>query len=459
MGLSLFDFQHGLALPPLGSATAVLAAVLLLAALDISQRLHHKTTHLIFACVVGTVLSVILLKVGDVVTLPGWKENAYLMALLVVCLWISWKALFGPWDEQTKAAMLGTFLFWIALRIIMRDDPAERTARLIASVTALIPACIWCRLFLEYHRERLTRVLLMFFAGMLSTAPVLFYDALVTRNIELQFFLFRIVPESFHEYSQGFVASALHAAENSNKVVLVSLISFVLVGVLEEISKFWVLKRSCQDLASSIDDVMELSIIVAIGFAFAENIINPTYFTGFVQQYLLLPESPDILGFLSNVLGRSVLTTMVHVVSTGILGYFLGLAMFAGPVLAEQKAAGRFSMIVASVHRLLGLSETSVFRTQMLTTGIVVAICCHGLFNFLVTLPDILPNNPKTIADILGVQSYGLQYIPFLLIPALTYVVGGFWLLTSLFARKEAMKERGCIVKQEVFVDPETQRS
>jgi hypothetical protein len=86
----------------------------------------------------------------------------------------------------------------------------------------------------------------------------------------------------------------------------------------------------------------------------------------------------------------------------------------------------------------------------MLTTGLLAAIVLHGVFNFLVTLPDILPDNPQSVADLLGDGAPGfLGNIPLLLIPALLYVVGGFWLLTSLFMRKENMVERGHVVSKE----------
>lgn len=444
MGLETLSLSQWLIGATAPSGLVVAASVLLLGALDVVQRMRHRPTHLLFACVIGTALSVMLLSVGATISLPGWKENTYLMALLVVCVWIAWKALFGPWDSDTKAAMLGTFLFWIAFRMFLRDDPDPRLARMIATLTALVPAFVWCRLFLQYHKERMQNVLIAFFAGMLSTAPVLFYDALVTRNIELQFFLFRIVPESFHRSTESFVTGAL-TAQSTQAVVIVSLLSFVLVGVLEELSKYWVLRHSCRTIATSIDDVLQLSIIVAIGFAFAENVINPVYFTGFVREYLLGRPSPDILGFLSNVLGRSVLTTMVHVVSTGILGYFLGVSLYAHSYLAELRQRGRVSPVAALFHRFMGIPEEHIFRTQVLLTGILLAIASHGVFNFLVTLPDILPGNPKNIGDVFGLEFGLLKMIPFLLIPAMLYVVGGFWLLTGLFVRADAMKERGTV--------------
>jgi RsiW-degrading membrane proteinase PrsW (M82 family) len=237
-----------------------------------------------------------------------------------------------------------------------------------------------------------------------------------------------------------------------NNVLVSSLISFAIVGCIEEVSKYWAVIHSARRLFTSIDDVLQFSILVAIGFAFAENIINPAYFTSFVQQYLMHSAPPDIMGFLSNVLGRSVLTTMVHIVATGVMGYFLGLAIFAGPYLTERHAQGKMYRILATIHRLFRLREVSIFRVQMMVTGLTSAIIIHGLFNFLVTVPDILPGNPHTLHDLLGPSSpLFLANIPLLLIPCLLYVVGGFWLLTHLFLVKDNMMERGYLLTKEVI--------
>lgn len=431
---------------------AVLCAIVALASLDLVRRIKHQPTHLLFATVIGTSLSVGLIRVSDLFLQPGIQDNPYTAAIAVLLIILGWRALFGPWEVQTKALMLGTFLFWISLHLFGDDTAEQHSIRLIAVATALVPAAVWCMLFLKYHHERIGSVLLLFMAGMLSTVPILFYDALVRRGVEMQFFLFTIKPESFSQTTQTFVNGQLmHGAPKS--LLVATFLSFVFVGVIEELSKYWVLSRSAKQIFSSIDDVMQLSIIVAIGFAFAENVINPVYFTSFVREYLLHGAAPDVLGFVSNVLGRSVLTSMVHILSTGVMGYFLGLAIFAGPYIAERKSRGKSFVLLETLHRVLRLREISVFRVQMLVTGLLCAIGLHGLFNFLVTLPELLPDNPRSMADIIGQSAPAfLGNVPFLLVPALLYVVGGFWLLTTLFLRKENMTERGHLLTQEEFV-------
>lgn len=431
----------------------VLCAVGALASADLIRRWKHRPTHVLFATILGTVLSLGLITTVQVFLRPGLQENSYAMAFAVLLVVMAWRSLFGPWEVQTKATILGAFLFWITLYLYRNDDSNLLLAHLIAALTALVPAVVWCRLFLRFHQERMGTVILMFFSGMLSTAPILFYDALVRHGVSLQFFLFRIEPQSFSQASQTFVSGQLAHPGTVQTMLVSTLISFAIVGLIEELSKSWVVYHSAKQLFSSIDDVMQLSIVVAIGFAFAENIINPAYFTSFVQQHLLSSPFPDFTAFLSNVLGRSVLTNMVHIVSTGVSGYFLGLAIFADPYLTERHAHGKTYRLIAAIHRLLRLPEVSIFRVQMVLMGLVSAIMIHGLFNFLVTVPDILPNNPHSFYDLFGPGApLFFKRIPLLLIPSLLYVVGGFWLITHLFLKKENMIERGYIITKEVMM-------
>lgn len=445
-----------LALPltfSLSKTVAVVIAVALLASFDLSERIKHRESHVIFASILGTVLSLSILGIVRSILQPGTQENAHVMALGVLTIVLLWRCLFGPWNATTKAVVLGTFLFWIGLYTFFHESPEYRLVRMLATITALIPAVIWCVLFLEYHRERLATVVLMFFAGMVATIPILFYDALVRRGVELQFFVFKLKPESFNQSTEQFVSGQLIGITPLHSTVLTVFLSFLIVGLIEEISKYWVLRRNAESWINSVDDMLQLAIMVAIGFSFAENVTNPGYFMGFVREYLVFPDRPDIIGFVSNVVGRSVMTTMVHIVSTGVMGYFMGLAIFADPLLQEGYRRGKVHRSVEWLHRILRIKRVPIFRTQMLLLGVVSAIVLHGLFNFLVTLPDILPGNPRTLGDLLGIPDHPiLQYIAILLFPALFYVVGGFWMLTGLFLNKENIKDRGHLVQKEVFV-------
>ena len=434
-----------------GKTALVLTAIAAIASIDLIQRHKKGTSHLFFATLLGTALSVGLIQIGDLLLIPPFHDNAFAMAAGGVLVVLLWKSFFGPWEASTKAAMLSTFLFWLGVHVYWNTAPQDRSVHAIAAATALVPAAIWCMLFLKYHTERLSVVLLLFFSGMLATVPILFYDALVRSGATMNFFFFQITPESFSDGANAFTSQLGGQFGQVGTLLVSTVVSFLLVGIIEETSKYWAVAHGGKGMFTSIDDVMQLSIMTAIGFAFAENIVNPVYFTAFVQDYLLHGAAPDLFGFFGNVVGRSVLTSMVHILATGVMGYFFGMAIFASPYLKDRHADGRSYRLLAAIHRLFRVDEALVFRTQMILTGLFLAILIHGIFNTIVTLPDILPGNPHVLGDLIQGLPSIIGQVPLLLFPSLLYVVGGFWLLTSLFLRKDNMKERGHVLVQEML--------
>ena len=431
---------------------AVIVMVALLACLDIVGRRKGRKTHFAFGVVIGSVLSAGLIRMGNALLTSGLQQNGYVLGLGIVLLAAVWSMLFGRWQAHTKATVLGTFLFWILLHMLSKESPDARLAHMIAIGVAAIPAGLWCAIFLPYHQERLSVVLTLFFAGAMSTVPILFYDALVRRGATLDFFLFRIETQSFGSSAHSFVGNLWPGMAPVGVSVVSTMVMFLLVGFIEEGSKIWVLLKSGKQYISSIDDMMQMAIVVGIGFAFAENITPTGYFVNFVKQYLMGPGGRDWMAFVGNVTGRSVLTSMVHIVSTGTAGYFLGLATFASPLLKEDEQAGRTHPLLRALHRVFGTRESDIFRREMILIGFVAALVLHGTCNFLVTIPDILPGNPHTLGDLLKSPAGSPMHLfSLLLVPTLLYVVGGFILLTTLFNRKTNAKERGHVVEIETL--------
>lgn len=405
-----------------------------------------------FAFVLSTFIAFACLLTRAMI-LSEYGGNGFIMALVSIGALIIWKTLFADLSVSVKSTMLGTFIWWVAVYTLAKLEPGEHLAFIIAALVALVPACLWCYLFLEYHTQRLGVVLLMFFAGMLSTVPILFYDFLIRSDVELNFFLFRLIPESFVATSNSFVVSSVTLSTALHSKVIATLLSFMIVGCIEELSKFWVLKRSGGNTFTSIDDVMQLAIIVAIGFAFAENIVNPTYFQSFVRIYILEADTPNWSAFFGNVFGRSILTNMVHIVSTGIMGYFFGLMLFARPYLEDAHMANKRMPLLHALVTVFHIPERLMFKREMLIIGAFISITLHGVFNFVVSIPQILPGNPSTLGDIFNAPSSSWMHGVALILPsALLYVVGGFWVLSMLFYRKENMKEFGHLLQVDTYV-------
>lgn len=436
--------------------TAVVFVAIVAFGLFDQLRWHGKKDRYkyFYAFVLGTLVTWILIAFKRAFFETGVGEDPFLMALGMTCVVIGWKFLFGPWSASIKATVLGTFIFWASYAMLRYETRTEIFATAIACVLALIPVVIWCQLFLGYHRERRSVVLLAFFAGMLSTAPILFYAEIMRRGIELNFFVFKIVPLNYGSTSQQFINESVFAGTSGvTTTVLVTLVTYLWVGIIEEVSKFWVLRHSSRDFFRSIDDTLQLAIMVALGFAFAENLVNPTYFVGFVKQYLLQPASPMWGPLISGVFGRAILTTMVHVVSTGVLGYFFGLAFYATPLLHEQFKSGKGHPFMMLLHRMLEIKTEAVFARTQIILGLFFSIVLHGIFDFIVSLPEVLPGHPASVGAILSLPpSSFLHGVGITLLPSLVYVVGGFWLLAYLFEKKEDLKEYGAIVESQSFV-------
>jgi len=409
---------------------------------------------MLFSFVTGSAVSLIILRFVAAMAEGGTEQNPFIIALAIILIIGLWKFLFGPWDSRVKAEVFGTFIFWIAVHILTGHTTQEIFATLLAALIAAIPAAIWCIFFLRYHWKRLSVVLLTFFAGMLSTAPILFYDYVVRQGFELHFFLFRITPASFMQSSRTFVSESLTGQTGViSASVAVTVVSFALVGIIEEWSKHWVTKKSDPAYFSSVNDVMQLSIIAAIGFAFAENIVNPNYFLAFVTRYLVQPIHPDWSMFLGSIFGRSIITNMVHITSSGVLGYFYGLAFFAKPALEDDRAHGKKHRLVVFLSQLTGVSRIELYRHAAMAQGLTIAMALHSAFDIAVSLPETLSGNPHTIGELLHYAG-PLSGMSLVLLPALFYVFGGFVLLGYLFRKKADVKEFGYRLHQEVFVRP-----
>jgi RsiW-degrading membrane proteinase PrsW (M82 family) len=387
-------------------------------------------------------------------SLTQLEGNAFMLALGIVVIVGLWKFLFGPWNPRIKVAVLGTFIFWIAVDILQKQDGnAERVAMILATIVAAVPAGIWCFLFLKQNRNKITTVVLTFFAGMLSTAPILFYDHVVRSGYDLHFFLFRITPEHFMRSSKTFVTHALTGQSGViSASVAATVVSFILVGVIEEWSKHWVVRKSDKATFSSITDVIQLSVIAGIGFAFAENVINPNYFIAFIKDYLIRPQTPQFLPFLGSVFGRAIITNMVHITCSGILGYYYGMAFFARPVMEDDRAQGKRHQLVAFLHKTLRIRRVVIFKHVSMLQGLVLSMGAHSMFDTMVSLPEVLPGNPQTIGAMLGMSSGPLNMINVVMLAAFIYVFGGWVLLRYLFKKRKDVKEYGQVLNQEVFV-------
>lgn len=261
----------------------------------------------------------------------------------------------------------------------------------ISALLAVIPAVLWAYIFLQKTPEKESRrmVLITFVAGMFSVAPILAYKYLwqyfpginafiYTNSVEGNFFAF---------------AGAL-------RIPVSIILTFMLVGVIEEFMKHIVVRMTDDKKLRTIDDAIIFSIIAALGFAFVENTL---YFF-----YIWLFQNTENL--VISFFFRSVFSTFAHVLFSGMYGYFYGVAHFATPIFQEEIRAKRM-WFTKGLHAVLRLKTQTIFKEEKITEGLIVASALHAVFNILLEM----------------------QWT-FLIVP---YLMLGYCLLSYLISKKE----------------------
>ena len=156
---------------------------------------------------------------------------------------------------------------------------------LALAVAPGIAVCLFIYFKDRYNKEPIIWLILCFILGMLSTIPAIVSEALLTRPAEQQF---------------------------GNGIVGTAVLSFVVIGLSEELSKFLVLRYVAFNRKSFDDpfDGIVYSVVISMGFATLENI-------AYVFQH----------GFATGLL-RMFLSVPAHATFGVLMGYYAGLAKY-----------------------------------------------------------------------------------------------------------------------------------
>ena len=277
---------------------------------------------------------------------------------------------------------------------------------LIVFLITIIPFGIWLYLFLWRRNLNKWLVVFTFAGGMIAAKLILIYQGYWDETINLIFF--KVNPVNFRENIQMIFSS---------KPILALFLSFIGVGVMEEFLKFSMLKTVGHRFFRSIDDVIEMAIITALGFAFFENIVY------FFNQWGQLSTGT----FVVFAIFRVTIVTMVHILCSGVLGYYFGMAFFASPVLKIEYTKKKRHPITNFFSRLLHLKRERIYHDEMLLIGLVSALGLHAIYDFVLSMNYVI---------------FGLPvHVPVMLI----YFFGGFWYLNHLLKKKELNIDLGLI--------------
>src|SRR5690606_20685117 len=162
-----------------------------------------------------------------------------------------------------------------------------------------LPAYVWGYIYYCKNPEDRRLTAIAFIAGLLAVFPILIY------KFSWQYFPWINAFNLATPYSEDLIGLSADLL-----LPLIVVITFMLVGVIEEIMKLFAAKAIDGKEYRSVDDSIEFFILAALGFSFMENIL---YFYNIWSNQgaanLFLP-----------FLFRSTFSTFAHLLFSGILG-------------------------------------------------------------------------------------------------------------------------------------------
>lgn len=270
----------------------------------------------------------------------------------------------------------------------------------VSIVLAAVPALVWFYIFFHRQPEEKSISFTIFSLGSLAVFPILFYK-----------YLWQYLPWiNAFKYVQKFDDTIINL-HSIFSLPLGILFSFVVVGVIEELMKHYCVRAVPFRFFRSIDDVIEFSIIAALGFSFTENIL---YFHN-------IWDTKGLNELIKPFLFRSVFSTFAHVMFSGVFGYYYGLGLFAKKGLQEEIVASR-GIWGNAFFKVFHFRTGSIFYEEKLFQGLFYAAILHAGFNILLHLE-----------------------FTFLTVP---YLVGGYIALSYLLDKKENHKMRNMLHTQ-----------
>lgn len=153
-----------------------------------------------------------------------------------------------------------------------------------------------------------------------------------------------------------------------NTTVIGTVLGTILfLAIIEEYIKHLMVRITDDKKLRDIDDAITLSIIVGLAFAFLETIIYSF-----------------AVGDMRLIFYRIIVTIPIHLVASGIFGYYYGLAHFAKPIVKAD--GGEKTYHAKLFHKMLTLKRSTVYHEGKMVEGIFFATLFHAVANLLFEL-------------------------------------------------------------------------
>ncbi|MBI5414734.1 PrsW family intramembrane metalloprotease [Candidatus Peregrinibacteria bacterium] len=303
-------------------------------------------------------------------------------------------------------------------------------AAFFSILLVFVPILVWMYIFNQKGKQSRKVIFITFLAGIFSAIIMFIYQYFW--EMSLNFGFFELKPINFQ---QNFAVLTREKFSSFASVGILSIFAVSMsIGFIEEYLKHWVVKKADHNFFNSVDDIIECSIIAGLGFAFTENII-------YLFRELLYGGISD--KYFSLFFLRSIFVVFVHILCSGIYGYYYGIGYYAGPILQEKRMAGRDKIIPEILHRIIHLKKTRVFHDEMVALGLIISTLIHGIFDFFMSAN-------WTLGGLLGIESLDKIGVHTIVLPL--YLVIGFNYLSYLLDKKEDHKKFGHLVMNEEYV-------
>lgn len=298
------------------------------------------------------------------------------------------------------------------------EYPIEFASCILLAAT---PAMIWIWIFNRKYKENILAIVIAFVLGMGSALIMLIYQYYWGKEFNLGFFA--VQPLDFQK----------NIKSNFLQPIIASFLLSMSIGLIEEYSKHWVVKWTDHKFFRSVDDVIVLSIVAALGFAFLENI-------GYFFR-IILRDSGEELTYLFFM--RSIFSTFLHVLCSGIYGYYYGVGYFSKCVFNEKYKDGKKFIVPEILHKIFHFKRERVFHDEMISLGLIISSVMHGFYNFILDIN-------LSVGQVLRISSLDHIAIHTIIFPVM--LIFGFYFLDSLIGDKTNRRFFGKKIVEEVFI-------
>jgi len=241
-------------------------------------------------------------------------------------------------------------------------------------ILTVLPTFLWLRFFRDkdLHQEPLYLLRRVFIFGFLSTPLIALIEVCANQNIA------KVLNGSFNFFNCSPVNEKLSFFEPSGLIIIIFIGAFI-----EELFKFLSMRLAIfgnakKEFDEPVDSMVYL-ITAALGFATAENLsyaFKVALETDFLNSSFLNYQA-EVLRIIA---GRSLISTLLHTLSSGIFGYFFAKAYF---------------------H----FQTTKFYYLRSVMVGLFFSTLIHFSFNLIIRLGSLNnQNNIETIIQILGIS-------------------------------------------------------